>query len=297
MADPLTLMALSNAAPSVGQSISGIGQAGFGLIQARRAKEAIQQLQQNAPTLEVPAALRQLAGEPIAEDYINAQELGAQRRTAQSVDALSKGGSRALVGALPQVLESERIGEQQRAGQYEQARLNAMGNLANAEQSVMQTRLRQYFEDLNAARGSLDAGIQNTFNGLSSVLGGGSQAASSIQPQNSSSGQSIDFDYLNERFSGLQGSNNVQNMTPRPTPTSFEKGGMIKTKGAFSHRKNPKYLVDGNSGEVEAELTGGEVVFNPEDSDKMEDMANKGQAKKLAKFVKGRYKKFNSKRK
>lgn len=281
--DPITIAA-------IGQGVLGTAQAIQGGIQARRAQQAIRELQKNAPDIAVPSALRQLAGEPIAEDYIEAQEMGAQRRTAQSIDALGKGGSRTLAGALPQVMEGERIGEQQRAGQYEQARKTALGNLANAEQRNMQLRLQQYFADLNAARGSLEAGQQNVAAGVGGLASG---LSTGLGRQDFSGGDELSQDYIFER---MQGAPTVTNMTPRATPTTFKDGGMLKTKGVFSHRKNPKYLVDGKSGEVEAELTGSETVFNEADSKKMESMANKGEGKKLAKFMKGKYKAFNSNR-
>jgi hypothetical protein len=55
-------------------------------------------------------------------------------------------------------------------------------------------------------------------------------------------------------------------------------------------------LIDGNSGELEAELTGNETVFNDKQSAKMERLANQGKEKELAKFVKGTFKKFRAKR-
>jgi len=302
--DPITIAA-------IGQGVLGTAQAIQGGIQAKRAREAIRELQKNAPDLEVPSALRQLAGEPVAEDYIEAQEMGAQRRTAQSIDALGKGGSRTLAGALPQVMEGERIGEQQRAGQYEQARLRAMGNLASAEERVQRERLRQYFADLNAARGSLEAGQQNVAAGIGGIgsglsagiaaeLGGREDGGQNNQSQEAgqqnlaagiggvggglSAGMAAELGGSDELYQDY-------NFKPK-----LKDGGMLKTKGVFSHRKNPKYLVDGKTGEVEAELTGSETVFNKADSDKMEKMANKGEGKKLAKFVKGKYRAFNSKR-
>lgn len=290
---------------AIGQGAMGIGQGIAGGIQASKAREVIRELQKNSPTIEVPSALRQLAGEPIAEDYIEAQEMGGQRRTAQSIDALGKGGSRTLAGALPQVMESERIGEQQRAGQYEQARKGVMGQLANAEERNQQLRLSQYFADLNAARSSLDAGQQNIMGGIGGVASGASMGLGQQYGQGGDEQMKTIIELLKNQNNTpnqytqeqLQGANLASNaLGASNTLSFFEKGGILKTKGVFSHRKNPKYLVDGESGEVEAELTGSETVFNEADSDKIEEMANKGEGKKLSKFVKGRYKSFNSKR-
>jgi hypothetical protein len=63
-----------------------------------------------------------------------------------------------------------------------------------------------------------------------------------------------------------------------------EKG--FKTKGEFSHKTNKKAVIDEENGEKEAELTGGELVFNPDQTGKMEGFIKKGDEKGLLKFMK-----------
>ena len=270
--------AIKGRSAGVGQGVMGVGQAIYGMKQAKEARRAIKELQKNQPSIEVPPALRKLALEPIAEDYVNMQEIGAQRRTSQSIDALGKGGGRGL-GNVASVLENERVGEMQRAGEYGQARNKAMTNLARAEERTTQLRLRNYLNDLNAARGSLEAGEQNIFTGAGQAVRGAMGVSNA------------DEKTLNKR--------EVQEIIPtdpKGLNFDFENGGIMRTKGQFSHRKNPKFLVDGKSGKVEAELTGSETVFNEKDSKAMEKLAN-GDAKQLQKFVKGKYKAFNTRRK
>lgn len=243
-------------AATIAQGFLGAGQAAFGFSQRAAAKRAIEELQKNQPSLQIPTALRRLVNEPISEEFVEVQEMGAQRRTAQNINTLGKLGSRGI-GAMGSTLENERIGEQQRAGQYEQARRGALGQMAGAEQNIQNMQFQNYLNDLNAARGSLEAGQQNIFGGFGQVARGASQFGA---------------DYLKD-------------------------GGVLKTKGVFSHRKNPKDLIDRNTGEVEAELTGSETVFNKSQSDKMEALANAGKDKELRKFVKNTFNKFKSKRK
>ena len=70
---------------------------------------------------------------------------------------------------------------------------------------------------------------------------------------------------------------------------SMEDGGMVgyrvggKTKeapfvteGEFDHDTNKKAVIDEESGVKEAELTGGEYVFNPEQSERLFELAQKG---------------------
>lgn len=62
-----------------------------------------------------------------------------------------------------------------------------------------------------------------------------------------------------------------------------EKG--FKTKGEFDHETNKKAVIDEENGEKEAELTGGEIVFNPDQTNKMEEIIAKGDGNKLLKFM------------
>ena len=71
----------------------------------------------------------------------------------------------------------------------------------------------------------------------------------------------------------------------------YEDGGYMgeegfKTKGDFDHDTNKKAVIDEENGEKEAELTGGEVVFNPEQTETMEEIIADGDADKLLKFMK-----------
>ena len=74
----------------------------------------------------------------------------------------------------------------------------------------------------------------------------------------------------------------------------FKKGGVTKTKGEFSHEKNPIDLVQ--NGRKVGEATGGEYIFNPQQSEKMKELAKQATEarsedkrlsamEKLAKFV------------
>ncbi|HAW75753.1 MAG TPA: hypothetical protein DCW74_08465, partial [Alteromonas australica] len=59
---------------------------------------------------------------------------------------------------------------------------------------------------------------------------------------------------------------------------------VAKTPGSFSHKNNPLTLVDKEGDSVGIELTGGEYVFNPEQSRKMMRLAKQGDSP-LHKFV------------
>lgn len=62
-----------------------------------------------------------------------------------------------------------------------------------------------------------------------------------------------------------------------------ENGGV--TEGEFSHDTNKKAVIDEESGEKEGELTGGEVVFNPKQTDKIEDFIEDRDADGLLQYM------------
>ena len=60
----------------------------------------------------------------------------------------------------------------------------------------------------------------------------------------------------------------------------------FKTEGEFNHDTNKKAVIDEENGRKEAELTGGELVFNPKQTKKMENLIEDGKAKELLDFMK-----------
>jgi len=63
------------------------------------------------------------------------------------------------------------------------------------------------------------------------------------------------------------------------------------TEGEFNHDTNKKAVVDEESGEKEAELTGGEFVFNPKQTNRIESLVEKDNAEGLLKFMRNLLKK------
>jgi hypothetical protein len=57
------------------------------------------------------------------------------------------------------------------------------------------------------------------------------------------------------------------------------------TEGEFSHDTNKKAVIDEESGEKEGELTGGEIVFNPEQTDNIEEYVENRDAEGLLKYM------------
>jgi len=76
------------------------------------------------------------------------------------------------------------------------------------------------------------------------------------------------------------------------TSTEWEKGGTLNfedgggmTNGEFSHDDNPKAIVDEDTGLKEGEVTGGELVFNVDQTDTIEELVESGEGGKLVEFL------------
>jgi len=110
----------------------------------------------------------------------------------------------------------------------------------------------------------------------------------------------------------LLGLLNMQGRSTLPEALVYKKGGQYEfankggevhmTEGEFSHKTNKKALIDEETGEKEAELTGDEamvrdgenvLVFNPNQQSTIEALVNKGDSKALMKKMKALLKKFN----
>lgn len=179
------------AIPAVAQAGMGIYKAIEGGKQKREAQETIKRLQEERPELQLPPALLDYAREPIAEEYMEAQEEGAQRRTSQAVQALGKGGSRTLA-ALPKILQQEQQGEQKRMGEYAQQERQAKLTLGEAQDRLNKAKVRQYRQDISTARQSADMGRENIFEGVGDVLGGVSYGAGALGKNAGSSATGLD---------------------------------------------------------------------------------------------------------
>jgi hypothetical protein len=69
-------------------------------------------------------------------------------------------------------------------------------------------------------------------------------------------------------------------------PFGFKDGGLIgegggMTEGEFDHATNKKAIIDEENGQKEGELTGGEIVFNPEQTADITDMVEQADAEGL----------------
>ena len=208
------------------------------------------------------------------------------KQTAGSIGALKSGGAKALMGGggVGAVLDQSttRSAEEAAASQARQM----AGKTAYATQ-------KQAADDANVSGqrelGMYDIGrnqsISDTERGLSRSLTNEQQLNSMAMTQDIFGAIGGAGDMVGGAMTGGAGSM-LGGMTG-------EKGMKVKeTPGEFSHRTNPIDLV--RNGTKIGEATGGELIFNPEQSGKLETLATEGSTD-LHKYLRGLFKKFNKK--
>ena len=282
---------------ALAQGALGLGQSVFGMFQRADAKKELRKLSQNEPKAFVPTALRKLANEPVAKEYMDSLETGQQRRTSQAISSLGKGGSRTMAGALPSVMDAERRGELERVGMYEQQRKGALSQLAQAEQNVQNLNTQRWLSKVGVAQGELGAGQQNIFRGLEST------AASLPYAYDAFGGNKKKTTTLRQYEDDTSNEDYYLNSNPKSEDIIINKdGGKVQTtEGAYSHEKNPLLLInkdgklakDKDTGKA-IEVTGQETIIAPKDTKKIEALADKENGE-LSKFIKSLMKKFRNK--
>ena len=81
-----------------------------------------------------------------------------------------------MLGGLGSVLDSERQLENKRYGEYDQARINALGTIGNAQERVIGRNQDIWNTQMLGTQTALAESKENMFGGLNSVLRGGMYA-------------------------------------------------------------------------------------------------------------------------
>ena len=198
-----------------------------------------------------------------------------QRSTGQALGAMSQAGAKALIGGGgASALASQAARQAERAAAESEARrLAGAQTYAGQEQAVLDANIAAQRE-----LGLFDYGRALEMGQRERDLG---RALAGEQNINRMA-------FTQDLFSvgaGLAGS-----LGGLPTG---EKGMKLReTPGEFSHKTNPIDLI--RNGKKIGEATGGELIFNPEQSGKLETMAEEGDTE-LHKYLRGLFKKFNKK--
>ena len=137
--------------------------------------------------------------------------------------------------------------------------IGAQQNLADIQQDLLtqNQQMRQGLEMQEMQRGgaAAEAGRQQKFAGVSQMI------------QSPITGAAIE-----------------QQMPGATLGDIFKAEEGMKTPGPFSHDRNPIHMIDKN-GEKVGEATGGELIFNPQQTEAIENLLEGGQAYRLMQFM------------
>lgn len=261
-----------------------------------------------APSTASPTEYQQLYKQAYDAQLMERQMDEINRSMATSTAALQQAGGRAVLGGLPSVVGAA---EQQKfqATQYENIqRQEALKGIAGAKERQKLLEENIYQQKLAGAQQAVEGGLQNIAGGIGQAgkaaiysmydqkketTGGTAPGDKTIADWSKLDGNlGIDPSSAYEQellMSGLDGQIpldprfllNKRNEALGKKRFSGEGGGMI-TGGEFSHKTNPIDII--KKGKKIGEMTGGEVILNPEQSEKLS---------KESAYFRGLLKKFN----
>lgn len=261
---------------------AGLAGGAYSMLQERKARRELAQLDQ----AESGAILSEAARRRIARQESQAQFAtdAAARSTAAALKAAQEaGGSRAVQSMSPIAarLEAETSANLLEGIGETGARLAARSDA----DTIMASRARTAPQRQNLMAAA-DAARQGTLTSLGMLAGGLAEVAGGIGPKSQEERQDkvTTKRKLKDSAVGEFGSDEAGSYADAYTQQIglAKNGGAIKTPGAFSHKTNPIDVI--KDGKKIAEMTGGEYIFNPKQSEKLKSLSAGGDSA-LHKFV------------
>jgi len=261
----------------------GAGAAGliYSAAQERKARRELAQLDQ----AESGVILSEAARRRVARQESQAQFAtdAAARSTAAALKAAQEaGGSRAVqsISPLTARIEAETSANLLRGIGETGARLSAQSDA----DTIMASRARTAPQRQNLMAAA-DAARQGSLTSLGMLAGGIAQFAGGIGPK---SQDDTGGDVTSKRrlkgssIGGRFGSSQAGQYADEYNMPIAKDGAAVKTPGDFSHKSNPIDVI--KDGKKIAEMTGGEYIFNPKQSEKLKSLSAGGNSA-LHKFV------------
>ena len=209
-------------------------------------------------------------------------DMAAQRTDEAQARAIAalRDSPRALQSAGTRVIDSALAAQQQADVAGTQQTLAAeMGMAQDAERARMQALQR----DLSLEQMLMGRAAQAGDVAQSGVYGSQAATTEAIQGLGNLGTQAmlqgVDFDEIG----GTSGAGSDFGLIAEKGGYIGEEGGM--TEGEFNHDTNKKAIIDEENGQKEGELTGGEMVLNPEQTDGITTLVEKGDAEALLMFL------------
>ena len=228
------------------------------------------------------------AQKTLAEEFVaNANRRGAEGRS-DVVSAIRSGDSR-MSGLVPRSISQINNNIQDAELQGLESKVSADKYISDLEQKGLENQ-RGYTEDIMQRAGEgAEAGRQGRLSAMLAQQGApwgaigdgintGLATYSALnKPEEKDVGgspkSSQDMNSILDLLGGYGGNK------------KYENGGLV-TEGEFSHEDNPKAIVDEETGVKEGEVTGDELIFNPEQSGEIEALVESNDGKGLLNYFK-----------
>ncbi len=265
-------MALTTAVSGAGSLVGGlVGMANQAQLESQAAQQLsaanqnLDQLLASQPSLSTPAEYYEAVKQAYDQRLMQQRLEDINRSLATTTQAASQFGARGL-GALMQASQQAQQAQRDVTLTQQQLQTQALGQLASAREREARLREARSTRDIELGYDAKALGearvaqaeqqrVQNIANLATGVAGIGGGIGAMLIDNNENGGKIV-----------------------------AKRGVKVtKTPGEFSHKRNPLHVTN-NDGEKVAELTGGEYVFNPEQSKKMLALAQDGDSP-LHKFV------------
>lgn len=317
--DPVTLLLIGSAIAGG----AGAAQTAHGIGQRKKAKAELERIRKTEPDLNAPittpAEYFQAYKDAYNQDVMNRQLESIRTGLAGTTEALAGAGGRTLLGGIGAASQQASRQSQNVADAQIKQQLDALQNLAAAQErtrGLKENRLgmreQRYQTQLANAQAGFNAATQNIMSGIGQIGGAGINIASAglkgpsggaaTTPTAGKSSVPIGGSTTSIRTSQFETPTinrvntsqfDLQGQMPsiyRTMSLYGKDGAVVKTPGAFSHKKNPIDLMQG--GNKIGEATGGEYIFNPKQMSNIKRYVSQGDKAKLHSYVRSLIKKF-----
>jgi len=263
-------------------ALGGLANVGFGYAQQSKGQDLyntqLEALRSGKYDLTLSGAQTQAAN--LARQYGEqmARQTGERGMAGQqaAIMAARGGDPRMAAGLGTQVAASDQaIRDAQ--NQALAGSIGAQQNLANMQQGLLtqNQQFQQGLEGMEMQRGAAaaEAGRQQLMTGVGQALQSpimGLQMGAAAQQAN----------YNPQQLNPFRGGFGAKQGGKMPKAMN----GMV-TPGPFSHKKNPIHMIDKNGDKV-GEATGGELIFNPKQTEAIEKLIDDGSAQQLMLYMK-----------
>ena len=284
---------------------AGIGTAAISYAQRQKALRQLAQVDQaESSNIMSMAARNRVARQET--DATAATDAAGRATASQLAAAQEAGGSRALQSITPAAARAQEEAVARsltRFGEYGAAISEQDdANVLDASRARSAPRIQSLQSAADAATQNMVGGVAQAASGLAQTIGGIGKKPQKTPSAKDTEGIKAAAPAINkmgdlaaQQMTGISQkiNENLGSTLARPkvTPGSFleeeerpegKNGMVVKTPGSFSHKTNPIDVM--KDGKKIAEMTGGEYIFNPKQSQKLRNLSGQGEST-LHKFV------------